>query len=84
MVQQILAVRDDALYVTLQLPQPQLAVGRTEMPKLPSSRIAIIANPIHTQASVYRNIVTKTVPMDLATAGNRSFAITVDHTLNKQ
>jgi len=83
-IQRILSVREDTFYVTLLLPQPELAVGRNEMPKLPSSRLAMIADPSHTKATAYREMVHKTVPLDLVATGSHRFVITVDHTLKDQ
>ena len=80
-LQRILATRDDVFYVSLQLPQPQLALGLQELPNLPSSRKALMAGTIGTLATPYREAIDKIVPMDLVTMGSYKFVVTVDRTL---
>lgn len=54
-VQQILSLRDDALYGVLTLPPNanDLALGRTEHPELPSSRRALLSVDSSTRATPY-------------------------------
>ena len=83
-LQRVLAMRDDAVYVTLQLPRQELTIGRNEMPKLPSSRTALIAGATNTRATPYRDAIEKIVPLDMVAMGSAKFGITVDHTLKRK
>ncbi|MBI1370863.1 MAG: hypothetical protein GC162_19695 [Planctomycetes bacterium] len=48
-MQQLLNIRDDALYVVLRLNDTNnVAIGRSELPSLPSSRLALMAVPTST------------------------------------
>lgn len=53
-VQDMLALRDDALYTVLRLaPGNNLALGRTELPNLPSSRMALLAVKTSSRATPF-------------------------------
>ncbi len=76
-IQRLLRVSNDALYVILQLPQPALAIGRQELPRLPSSRRAILETQANTSASLYREWVEKEIPMGMVLEGELRFNIEV-------
>ena len=76
-VKRLLNVSNEALYVVLQLPQPSLAIGRQEMPRLPSSRRAILETPANSLATSYREWVEKSVPMDMVLRGALRFKVEV-------
>jgi len=80
-VERILTVKDDAIYVMLQLPDDALAVGHQEMPRLPSSRRAMIASPVSTLVTPYHDAIEKIVPMDLVPMGDQRFTIEINHEL---
>ncbi|MEE9212526.1 MAG: hypothetical protein V3U29_07720 [Phycisphaeraceae bacterium] len=77
MVQRVLSVSSDAMYVLLQLPGENLAVGRQEFPQLPSSRRAMIATPATTAVTPYRDWEKQIVPLDVVPSGQLSFTLTV-------
>ncbi|QNN24483.1 hypothetical protein HED60_20145 [Planctomycetales bacterium ZRK34] len=55
-MQELLDIRDDALYTVLRLNEPNnLAIGRSELPNLPSSRVALLAVPTSTTTTQYAN-----------------------------
>lgn len=81
MVKMVMELRSDALYVVTNLPQPGLAVDRRELPRLPSSRQALIASPTHTLATPYREWIEKIVPMDVAISGELTFVVNVSKSL---
>lgn len=75
LLQRILAVASDALYAVLQLPESGLAVGRQELPQLPSSRRAMFDTPTSTLATPYVEWIEKIVPMGLVIQGKTKFTI---------
>lgn len=77
MVQRIVAVPNNAMFLVLQIQQEGLAVGRQEMPHLPSSRKAMIATPTSSLATPFSESVDRIIPMDLVTDGDLSFTINV-------
>lgn len=55
-IQELLDIRDNALYTVLRLnEQNNLAIGRSELPNLPSSRVALLAVPTSTTTTPYAN-----------------------------
>ena len=76
-IQRLLEVSNDALYVILQWPDPGLAIGRQELPRLPSSRRAILETQANTLATPYREWVEKVVPMDMVLKGVLRFTVEV-------
>jgi len=76
-VQRILNIKNDALYVVWQLKEPGLAIGGQELPQLPSSKRAMFDTPANTMASPYVEWIEKTVPLGMVTQGNVKFTITV-------
>ena len=77
-IQEVLDVERDALYVTMELPEQGVAVGRQELAHLPSSRRAMIARPTHTLATPYRELLEQKVAMDVAIQGDRTFTVRVE------
>ena len=57
-VQQLIGVKDNALYAVLTLaPTNNLAIGRSELPHLPSSRMALLAVETSTRTTPYLDSV---------------------------
>lgn len=77
MLQRIVGVQSDAVYLVLQLPGTSVAVGAAEMPQLPSSRAAILATPTSSRATRYNETVEATTDTPFATVGQRSFVVSV-------
>ncbi len=80
-LQRILSVSGDALYAVLQLPESGLAVGRQELPQLPSSRRVMFDTPTSTVAAPYMDWIEKVVPMGLVIEGNTKFTIGIRQAL---
>lgn len=80
-VKKMTTLRSDALYVTMNLPRKSVAIGREELPKLPSSRKAMIATNTSTLATPYVDWLEKQVPMDVVTAGQIKFKIGISRSL---
>ncbi len=76
-LQEMYSYRSDAIYITLQLPEQGLAVGRTEMPKLPSSQRAILQSPTRTDVMPYPRLVDKVFDSDAVINGEVSFTLSV-------
>jgi len=60
MIEKVLSIKRDAIYFTLQLKKKGIAVGRDEMPSLPSSRRTMLTSPTSTAAIA---ITTANVPV---------------------
>lgn len=76
-LQQMLSYRSDAIYMALQLPDEGLAVGQTEMPRLPSSRRAILETPTRTDSMPFAGLVDKVFNSDVVIFGEASFTLSV-------
>lgn len=76
-MQRVNAIDNDTLYVSLILTEKGIAVGREELPHLPSSRRAMILTPTSTAAMPYLETVDEVVPLDLVVQGRQSFFISV-------
>ena len=76
-VRLVSGVKSDALYVMMNLPAEGLAVGREELPRLPSSHRAMIAPPTSTVATAYQDWVEKKVDMDVVPTGQLLFKVDV-------
>ncbi|MCC7147504.1 MAG: hypothetical protein IT443_13770 [Phycisphaeraceae bacterium] len=70
-------IRSDALYVILRKPAAGLAVGRTELPQLPSSRAAMLASPTHSYALPCAELIVKVEPAAGVVAGEQYFMLNV-------
>ncbi|MFW5682665.1 MAG: hypothetical protein ACOC1G_06635, partial [Phycisphaeraceae bacterium] len=76
-LQRIVGVQSDAIYLVLQLPAGEVALGATELPQLPSSRAAILTTPTSSRASLYNRTVEATLDTPFATTGSRGFMLSV-------
>ena len=76
-LQLVSGYRTDKLYAALQLTQPSLAVGRTEMADLPSSRAAILTSPTRTDVVTFPRMLDQTYDADAVIVGQIGFTINV-------
>ncbi len=76
-VRRIMAVENDAVYLVLQLPEEGIAIGRSELPRLPSSRKAMIATPTSTLATPFMETAVAVVPTDVVVQGQLAFQLSV-------
>lgn len=76
-LQRILSVKADAIYLVLQLPEQGLAIGRQELPRLPSSRRALLATPTSTQATEFAETIQRIEPIDMVVDGDLNFTVSV-------
>ena len=79
----IVEARDDMLYVLLDMPDSELAVGRQELPGLPSSRRAMLATNTSTLTTAYKEWIEMAVPMDLVTTGQLKFNVQINRSLER-
>jgi hypothetical protein len=78
MIRYITSLREDALYVSLiNMQRPQVAVGRTELNDLPSSKLAMLLQPTSSRATPYVHAVDEIQPIDYVVRGSFSFPIEV-------
>jgi hypothetical protein len=82
-LKRILAVRDDAIYVMMQLPERGLALGQLELPRLPSSRVQMIASPASTLATPFFDSLEQIEPMDMVIKGSLRFVVHIDRMLSE-
>ncbi len=75
--QRVLSVPDDALFVSMVLPEGGVALGRTELPDLPSSRRALIGSGLRSGVSPYRNMKYEMTPLDYVPTGQVMFKVNV-------
>jgi hypothetical protein len=72
------APREDALYTMVVIqPERGLAIGRTELPKLPTSRIAMLGTATSTQVTPYIRTLEHSEPMDYVILGQLNLPVTV-------
>lgn len=72
------APREDALYTMLVVqPQRGLAIGRTELPKLPTSRTAMLGTMTSTQVTPFIRTLEQSQPMDYVIIGQVNLPVTV-------
>ena len=76
-LQRMIGVDNDRLYAVMQLNNQAVAVGQSELPRLPSSRAAMIATPASTRATLYRETIEVSRSLDLVPTGNRMFMLSV-------
>ena len=76
-LRELLTVDSTAVYALLQLPQQGLAYGRTEMPRLPSSRRAIVQAPTTTAVIPFTQWHERKIPIGSVTSGEVSFTVSV-------
>lgn len=77
LIQETMDFRYDALYSTIQLPAEGLAVGRTEMAQLPSSRAAMLTSPTRMEATPLMPLVDQMYEADTVILGQVSFTLNV-------
>jgi hypothetical protein len=76
-IQETMKFRADAIYAAIMLPPEGLAVGRTEMSRLPSSRAAILSSPTTTQAVPLIRLIDQTFEADTVILGQVDFILNV-------
>ncbi len=76
-IQETMNFRSDAIYTAIMLPPKGLAVGRTEMPGLPSSRAAMLTSPTSTQAVPLMRLIDQTFDADMVILGQANFILNV-------
>jgi hypothetical protein len=74
----ISSVKHDALYMRLMRQPDGVAVGRTAMPSLPSSRREVLMGAGRSNTTPFISSVTKTVAMDLVMEGAEQLELTVE------
>jgi hypothetical protein len=62
----------------------QVAVGRTELPDLPSSRTAMLLQPSSTQATPYLQTIDQVDPLDYVIQGRFEIPIIVERRPQRQ
>lgn len=70
--------RHDAVYVRMVRQGDGVAIGRTAMPHLPSSRREVLIGAGRSNTTPFVNSATKTVPVQYVMSGSAQFQITVD------
>jgi hypothetical protein len=71
-------IRENALYLRL-LRQPDgIAIGRTAMPRLPSSRREVLMGAGRSDTTAFVSSTVKIIPTDLVMSGSAEFAITIE------
>jgi len=76
-LQLMLSFPNDKIYATLLLPEGGLAVGRTEMPDLPSSKAAILMSPTRTDTLAFPRLIEQSYDADTVIDGSISFTVNV-------
>jgi hypothetical protein len=71
-------VRHDALYVRLVRQPDGVAIGRTAMPNLPSSRREVLAGAGRSDTTPFVSSTVKTVPTQHVMEGSAQFVVTID------
>jgi hypothetical protein len=72
------SVRHDALYVRLVRQPDGVAIGRTAMPNLPSSRREVLAGAGRSDTTPFVSSTVKTVPTQHVMQGSAQFVVTID------
>jgi len=76
-LKKILSIKPNAIYVTLQLNEKGVAIGREELPQLPSSQQAMLTSPTSTTAIPFVESVDKVLKSPYVTQGELQFRIHV-------
>ncbi|HEX2972751.1 MAG TPA: hypothetical protein VHP11_10485, partial [Tepidisphaeraceae bacterium] len=74
----MLSVRHDAVYMRLTRQPDGVAIGRTAMPRLPSSRRRVLMGAGLSNTTMFVSSTLKTVTMDYVMSGAAQFTITID------
>ncbi|MFA7235629.1 MAG: hypothetical protein WC058_02090 [Phycisphaeraceae bacterium] len=79
MVQYVMGMKGDAMYASL-IPQdrPDVAVGRSELDKLPSSRTAMLLQPTHSLTTPFVATIDRVIPMTRVVVGDFAFPVIVE------
>ena len=77
LLEQLSSIPVDQMYATIQVPEGGLAVGKTEMPTLPSSRAAILMSPTRTDIMAFPGLIEQTFDADAVIEGAVSFNLSV-------
>jgi hypothetical protein len=72
------SVRHDALYVRLNRQPDGVAVGRTAMPNLPSSRREVLIGAGRSNTTPFVSATVKSVPTEFVMSGSAQFVIEID------
>lgn len=72
------AIRQNAIYLRLVRQADGVAIGRTALPKLPSSRRQMLLGSGRSGTTRFVNSTTKTIPTDMVMEGSAQFVITID------
>jgi hypothetical protein len=77
-IQDMLSIRHNAVYLRL-LRQPDgIAIGRTAMPNLPSSRRQVLLGAGRSNTTPFVSSTTKVIPTDHLMSGAAQFEVTID------
>jgi len=77
----VTSVRHDSLYLRLTRREDGVAIGRTAMPLLPSSRRRVLLGAGLSNTTAFISSTVKAVPSDYVMTGGVQFAITIDREL---
>lgn len=72
------AIRQNAIYLRLVRQPDGVAIGRTALPKLPSSKRQMLLGAGRSGTTRFISSVTRTVPMDSVMQGSADFVINID------
>lgn len=82
LVRRVVTTPSDALFLVMASRQEGVALGRQELPRLPSSRKAMLTSPTSTLATPFAESIESVVPMDDVVEGDLALMVTV-HKPNK-
>lgn len=74
----LFSVKHNALYVRLLRQADGVAIGRTAMPKLPSSRRQVLLGAGLSNTTAFLSSTVKIVPTEVVMDGSTSFAVTIE------
>lgn len=77
-ISDVMSVQQKALYIRLLREADGVAVGRTAMPHLPSSRRQIILSAGRSNTTPFVSSTVKTLPTEYVMSGSAQFAITIE------
>lgn len=78
LLKDITAIRENALYVRMMRQPDGVAVGRTAMPRLPSSRREVMLGAGRSDTTAFVSSTVKVIPTDLVMTGSAEFTIRVE------
>jgi hypothetical protein len=77
-IREMLSIRHDALYVRLLRRPDGIAIGRTAMPSLPSSRREVLLGAGRSNTTPFISSTTRIIPTKYLMAGAAQFEVTID------